>query len=417
MPPLAVQIVAGLLLGIVAGVLFYGNGRFEALVTPVGDAFIRLMKMIVVPIVFSTLVVGIAGMGDIKKVGRLGLRTLVYFEVVTTIAIFFGIAVADLAQPGTGLSAHELAKADIGHYMAGAQAAHARTFVDMLVNVIPTNVIDAVAKGDMLAIIFFAVFFGLGIAAMGERASAVTTFFHGVADAMFWVTNQIMRLAPLGVFALIGLTVAKFGVASLLPLGKLILAVYVAMVLFVAIVLGVIARLAGIKLLALLAAIREELLLAFSTASSETVLARIIEKMEAAGCPSYVAGIVIPTGYTFNLTGSTLYQAIAALFVAQMYDIHLDFGQQLVVVGTLALTSKGMAGIPGASLIVLLATLSSVGLPVEGLAFVAGIDRILDMARTAVNVCGNALAAVVMTRLEGIRVTFDAPAGAEPAIP
>jgi proton glutamate symport protein len=413
MPPLAVQIVTGLLLGAVAGGFFYGNATFEAILRPAGDVFLRLIKMIVVPIVFSTLVVGVAGMGDVKRIGALGVKTLLYFEAVSTIAILFGLLAANLAQPGSGLAAQALAKTDVSTYLDTAHQTASHSLLDLIVNVVPVNPVDALVRGDMLAIIFFAVFFGLGVAALGERGAPVTAFFRAVADAMFWVTNQIMRLAPLGVFALIGVTAAKFGFAGLVPLLKLVAVVYVAMGLFVAIVFAAIARLAGISLLALLAFVREELLLAFSTASSESVLARIIEKMEAAGCPEYVAGIVIPTGYTFNLDGSTLYQSIAALFVAQLYGIHLDFGRQAILVLTLSLASKGIAGVPGASFVVLLATLGSLGLPLEGLAFVAGIDRVLDMARTTVNVCGNCLAAVVISRSEGVR--FAAPLARESA--
>jgi proton glutamate symport protein len=409
MPPLAVQIAAGLALGIAVGCVFYGNATLEAVLAPIGDVFIRLIKMIVVPIVFSTLVVGVAGMGDVKRIGALGVKTLLYFEIVSTIAILFGLAAANLTQPGSGLAASTLAKADVAKYVESAHQAAGHSIVDLIVNVVPVNVADALARGDMLAIIFFAVFFGLGVAALGERGAPVTAFFRGVADAMFWVTNQIMRLAPLGVFALIGVTAAKFGIAGFVPLVKLVAVVYAAMALFVATVFAAIARLAGISLLALLRVVREELLLAFSTASSESVLARIIEKMEAVGCPPYVAGIVIPTGYTFNLDGSTLYQSIAALFVAQLYGIHLDFERQVLLVATLSLASKGIAGVPGASFVVLLATLGSLGLPLEGLAFIAGIDRVLDMARTTVNVCGNCLAAVVMSRTEG--VAFAPPLG------
>lgn len=407
MPPLAVQIAVGLLLGAVVGGFFYGNATLEAILQPVGDIFIRLIKMIVVPIVFSTLVVGVASMGDVKRIGALGVKTLVYFEIVSTVAILFGLAIANLTQPGSGLVADALSKTNVSKYVDSVHQTNGHSIVDLVVNVVPTNVADALARGDMLAVIFFAVFFGLGVAALGERGAPVTSFFRTVADAMFWVTNQIMRLAPLGVFALIGVTAAKFGVAGFLPLAKLVAVVYIAMGLFVALVFSLIARFAGISLLALLRTIREELLLAFSTASSESVLARIIEKMEQLGCPQYVAGIVIPTGYTFNLDGSTLYQSIAALFVAQLYGIHLDLGQQVLLVATLSLASKGIAGVPGASFVVLLATLGSLGLPLEGLAFIAGIDRLLDMARTAVNVCGNSLAAIVMSRTEG--VVFAAP--------
>ncbi|GAC1355591.1 MAG: cation:dicarboxylase symporter family transporter [Vulcanimicrobiaceae bacterium] len=401
MPHLAIQILIGLALGILAGIVFYGNPALVSVLKPIADIFIHLIKMIVVPIVFSTLVVGIASVGDIKRVGRLGIKTLIYFEIVTTIAILFGLLVANVAQPGSGVNLSVLAKGDISKYVVTQQAA-SHSVVDLLVNVVPTNVVDALAKGDMLAIIFFAVFFGLGVAALGERGEPVTRFFRVVADTMFWVTNRIMQLAPLGVFALIGLTVSKFGVASLLPLGKLVIVVYVAMALFVLLVFTTIAALARVNLWHILRSVKEELLLAYSTASSETVLARIMEKMEAIGCPAWITSIVIPTGYSFNLDGSTLYQSIAVLFIAQLYGIHLGFAQQFAMVITLALTSKGIAGVPGASFVVLLATLGTLGLPIEGLAFIAGVDRLLDMARTAVNVCGNSLAAVVMSRSEGV---------------
>ena len=406
MPHLAVQILIGLALGILAGVIFYGNPAITSVLKPIADIFIRLIKMIVVPIVFSTLVVGIASVGDMKRVGRLGIKTLLYFEVVTTIAILFGLLIANVMQPGSGVNLGSLAKTDISKYVATQQTTTGHSFVDLLVNVVPANALDALAKGDMLAIIFFAVFFGLGVAALGERGEPVTRFFRVVADTMFWVTNRIMQLAPLGVFALIGLTVSKFGIASLVPLGKLVLVIYLAMALFVGIVFFGIAAIARVNLWHILRTVKEELLLAYSTASSETVLARIMEKMEAIGCPRWVTSIVIPTGYSFNLDGSTLYQSIAVLFIAQLYGIHLGFWQQLVMVITLALTSKGIAGVPGASFVVLLATLGTLGLPLEGLAFIAGVDRILDMARTAVNVCGNSLAAVVMSRWEGV---FGAP--------
>ncbi|MBV9270895.1 MAG: cation:dicarboxylase symporter family transporter [Candidatus Eremiobacteraeota bacterium] len=404
---LAFQILIGLLLGIVVGALFYGNDDVAAVLRPIGDIFIRLIKMIVVPIVFSTLVVGVAGIGDVKRIGRLGVKTLLYFEIITSVAILFGLLIANVVRPGAGVLMSALGKTDISKYLATEHTAtsHA-SFVDLLVNVVPTNVVDALARSDMLAIIFFAVFFGLGVAALGEAGQPVTRFFRIVSDTMFWVTNQIMKVAPIGVFALIGLTVSKFGVASLLPLLKLVIVVYIAMMLFIAIVFGVVARIAGISLLQLLRVIREEIVLAYSTASSETVLARIMEKMQAIGCPRYITGIVIPTGYSFNLDGSTLYQSIAAIFIAQLYGIHLGFERQLLLVLTLALTSKGVAGVPGASFVVLLATLGSVGLPVEGLAFIAGVDRLLDMARTAVNVVGNSLAAVVMSRWEGVSVVL-----------
>lgn len=400
-PSLAIQILIGLVLGILVGWLFYGNPAVQSYLQPAGDIFIRLIKMIVVPIVLSTLIVGVAGAGDIKRVGRLGVKTLLYFEIVTTIAILFGVLVANVTQPGAGVDMHALAHADISKYVTTEQTATSHSLVETLVSIVPTNIFDSLAKGEMLPIIFFSVFFGLGLGVLGERAKPLVGVFQIVSSTMFWVTNQIMKVAPIGVFALIGVTVSKFGLASLMPLGKLVLVVYAAMFVFVVIVFGIIAKIAGTSLLAIVKAVREELLLAYSTASSETVIARIMEKMEAFGCPKVITSFVIPTGYSFNLDGSTLYQSIAALFLAQLYGVHMGVTQQMTLVLVLALTSKGIAGVPGVSLVVLLATMGSIGVPIEGLAFIAGIDRILDMARTAVNVCGNSLAAVVVSKWEG----------------
>jgi proton glutamate symport protein len=252
----------------------------------------------------------------------------------------------------------------------------------------------------MLAIIFFSVMFGLGVAAIGERGKPVLQFFQGTADAMFYMTNIIMRFAPFGVFALIGVTVSKFGIQSLVPLSKLVILVYLAMIFFILVVLGMTARLVGVNIFHIIRILKDELILAYSTASSETVLPKIMEKMEKFGCPKAITSFVIPTGYSFNLDGSTLYQAIAAIFIAQMYGIHLSLTQQITLLLTLMITSKGIAGVPGVSFVVLLATLGTVGIPIEGLAFIAGVDRLMDMARTVVNVIGNSLAAIVMSKWE-----------------
>ncbi len=400
-PSLAVQILIGLALGIAVGAIFYGNPAVAPYLQPLGDIFIRLIKMIVVPIVISTLIVGVAGVGDASKLGRLGGKTILYFEVITTIAIIYGLGLAHFFQPGAGIDMSSLTQADITKYTDGAHAATSHSFADTFINIVPTNVVDAFARGDMLAIIFFAVFFGLGLGAMGDKGKPLINIFQTIADVMFWVTNQIMKLAPIGVFALIGVTVSKFGVQSLIPLGKLVLLVYGAMITFVSIVLGGVAKLAGTSVLDLMRVLRDELTLAFSTASSESVLPRMMQKLEDFGCPRYITSFVIPTGYSFNLDGSTLYQAIAAMFIAQMYGIDMPLSKQITLMVTLMITSKGIAGVPGVSFVVLLATLGTVGIPLEGLAFIAGIDRILDMARTAVNVIGNSLAAVVMSKSEG----------------
>ncbi len=400
-PSLAWQIVIGLVAGILVGWLFTGEAWITTWIAPLGDIFIRLIKMIVVPIVISTLIVGVAGTGDIKALGRLGGKTLLYFEVVTTVAIVVGMIFADLLQPGTGIQLAGLTKTDISSYVATEHTVAHHSFTDTFVHVIPTNIIDALAKGDMLAIIFFSVMFGLGLASLGEKGKPMVNMFALTADSMFWITRKIMQLAPLGVFGLMTVAVSKFGLSALIPLAKLVGVVYLAMFTFVFVIFGLIARWVGIRLFELIKLLREELVLAYSTASSETVLPRLIEKMQVFGVPKHIVAFVIPTGYSFNLDGSTLYQSIAALFLAQLYGIDLSLGQQITLILVLMLTSKGIAGVPGVSFVVLLATLGSVGIPAEGLAFIAGIDRIMDMARTAVNVIGNALASVVISRWEG----------------
>ncbi|MFD2615464.1 cation:dicarboxylate symporter family transporter [Paenibacillus gansuensis] len=398
---LAIQIVIGLVLGVIVGAIFFGNPNLPVYLGPIGDIFIRLIKMIVVPIVISTLVVGVAGVGDFKKLGKIGGKTILYFEIVTTVAILVGLLAANLFHPGTGINMNDLTQSDISKYVDTEKETASHGFAETFVNIVPKNIFDALARGDMLAIIFFSVIFGLGVAAVGEKGKPVLAFFQGVAEAMFWVTNQVMKFAPFGVFALIGVTVSTFGLSSLVPLGKLALLVYATMAFFILAVLGLIARMVGIRIFDIMRILRDEILLAYSTASSETVLPKIIEKMEKFGCPKAITSFVVPTGYSFNLDGSTLYQALAAIFIAQLYGIQLSWYEQLTLVLVLMVTSKGIAGVPGVSFVVLLATLGTVGLPLEGLAFIAGIDRILDMARTVVNVIGNSLAAVVISKWEG----------------
>lgn len=397
---LAAQILIGLILGVIVGAVFYGNDNVVAYLQPIGDIFLHLIKMIVVPIIISTLIVGVAGTGDIKQLGRLGGKTLLYFEIITTVAIAVGLLAANLFHPGTGVNMNELSQGDISKYVNTTEAVGEQGPFHILVDIVPTNIIDSMASGNMLQIIFFSVLFGLGVAAIGERGKPVLSFFQGVADAMFWVTNLVMKFAPFGVFALIGVTVSKFGLSSLIPLGKLAILVYAAMIFFVIVVLGFTAKIVGINIFKLIRMIKDELLLAFSTSSSETVLPRLMLKTEKMGAPKDIVSFVIPTGYSFNLDGSTLYQAIAAIFIAQMYGIHLSIMEQITLMLVLMVTSKGIAGVPGVSFVVLLATLGTVGIPLEGLAFIAGIDRILDMARTAVNVVGNTLAALVMAKWE-----------------
>ncbi|MEK4423543.1 cation:dicarboxylate symporter family transporter [Solibacillus sp. FSL K6-1523] len=397
---LAAQILIGLILGVIVGAVFYGNANVQTYLQPVGDIFLNLIKMIVVPIIISTLIVGVAGTGDMKQLGRLGGKTLIYFEVITTIAIIVGLLSVNIFQPGVGIDMSSLEKSDISAYEETTAQQEEAGPLQILVDIVPSNIVSSMAAGDMLAIIFFSVIFGLGVAAIGERGKPVLAFFQGTADAMFWVTNLVMKFAPFGVFALIGITVSKFGLSSLVPLGKLALLVYGTMIFFVIFVLGITAKICGINIFKLIRLIKDELLLAFTTSSSETVLPRIMEKTEKMGAPKDIVSFVIPTGYSFNLDGSTLYQAIAALFIAQMYGIHLSIIEQITLMLVLMVTSKGIAGVPGVSFVVLLATLGTVGIPIEGLAFIAGIDRILDMGRTVVNVIGNTLATLVIAKWE-----------------
>ena len=396
---LAWQILIGLMLGIVVGFLFYGNDAFTTYLKPIGDIFIRLIKMIVVPIVVASLVIGISSVGDTKKLGRLGGKTILYFEIVTTIALGIGLLVANVFKPGVGVSLDNMSKVDLAQY---EETAHTHTFMDTIINIVPTNVFDAIARGDMLAIVFFSVMFGLGVAAIGEKGKPVVQFFEGVSETMFWVTNQIMKVAPLAVFALIGVTVSQMGLSALIPLGKLVLSVFGGLLLFVIVVFGIIAKIAKIKLWSIVKLLKDELLLVFSTGSSETVLPKIMEKMEMYGCPKSITSFVIPTGYTFNLDGSSIYQGLAVLFIAQMYNVPLSIGEQITVLLVLMLASKGMAGVTGASLVVVLTTLTTMNLPVEGLAFIASVDRILDGGRAVVNVLGNSLATIVMAKWEGV---------------
>ena len=406
---LAWQILIGLVLGIAIGALLNHFSAEKAwwisnVLQPAGDIFIRLIKMIVIPIVISSLVVGIAGVGDAKKLGRIGLKTIIYFEVVTTIAILVGLVLANVFHPGAGIDMSTLGTVDISKYAAtAAEVTHEHAFIETILNLIPSNIFAAMARGEMLPIIFFSVLFGLGLSSLNaELRDPLVKTFQGVSESMFKVTHMIMNYAPIGVFALIAVTVANFGFASLVPLAKLVVLVYAAILFFAFAVLGLIAKLFGFSVLKLMRIFKDELVLAYSTASSETVLPREIEKMEAYGAPKAICSFVVPTGYSFNLDGSTLYQSIAAIFIAQLYGIDLSISQQLLLVLTLMVTSKGIAGVPGVSFVVLLATLGSVGIPLEGLAFIAGVDRVMDMARTALNVIGNALAVLVISRWEGM---------------
>ncbi|OHR10809.1 dicarboxylate/amino acid:cation symporter, partial [Staphylococcus sp. HMSC077H01] len=402
---LPTQVIIALVLGVIAGLLLYGQDDVANYIKPFGDVFLNLIKMIIIPIVFCSLALSISNLGDSKKVGSYGWKAILYFEIITTIAIGLGLIIGNLFKPGSGLDPDKLPKGDITKYQSSAHSAEQATtygnhLIDTLVHIVPTNLFESMAKGELLPIIFFAVFFGLGLAAIGEKAEPVKGFLNGTLEAVFWMINKILKLAPIGVFAFICTTVMTFGASALIPLFKLLVVVVFAMVFFVIVVLGIVARMVGISIFSIMKILKSELLLAFSTSSSEAVLPIMMKKMERFGSPKDVTSFVIPIGYSFNLDGSALYQSIAALFVAQMYDIHLSLTEQLVLMATLMIASKGMAGVPGVSIVVLLTTLSSMNIPAQGIALIIGVDRLLDMVRTCVNVIGNALSTVVIAKWE-----------------
>ncbi|CUR53536.1 Proton glutamate symport protein [Serratia symbiotica] len=402
------QILIALILGITVGIILHNQLEsyewfIKNVLTPIGDIFIHLIKMIVVPIVISTLIIGISGINNTKKLGRLGLKTIIYFEVITTISIIVGLTLANIFQPGHGVDMSILTKTDISQYKKISENIQniPYSLVHTILSLIPSNIFLSMVKGDMLQIIFFSVLFGIGLSTLPQKTKKpFLIIFKAISESMFKITNIIMLYAPIGVFGLISVTVSNFGVSSLLPLSKLVILIYFAIIFFALVILGTIARLCKLRIWMLIRILKKELILAYSTASSEMVLSRIIKKMENYGGSKSIVNFVIPTGYSLNLDGSTLHQSIAAIFIAQLYGIELSLHHEIILILTLMITSKGIAGIPGVSFIVLLTTLSSVGIPLEGLTFIAGIDRILDMARTALNVIGNALAALVISKWE-----------------
>lgn len=387
---LSTQILIGLAIGALVGYLF---PDFGDKLKPVGDAFLRMIKMIVVPLIFSTLVMGIAGTGDFKKLGRLGGKAIIWFEFATTIALAIGLLVMNLAEPGVGVTLSASA-ANASHAAAASQ--HSVDLVDYAVHIVPSNIIDAMARQDMLQIIFFACFFGVAVAHIGEKGELIVDFCQSVAEAMFKVTAYVMHFAPLGVFAMIAYTVGSYGIAMLIPLGELIVAVAGATTLFICIVALIASAFTRINFFCVIHALKDILFLAFSTASSEAALPGAMKRLEALGGPKPIVTFVMPTGYSFNLDGSTLYSSAGILFIAQLYGIQMPLEQQLLVMVTLMLSTKGIAGVPGAGIIVVAATAAAFNLPTEGVAILLGIDRILDMIRTICNVCGNCMATVVV---------------------
>ena len=391
-PSLTAWIFIGMAAGVAVGAAAPG---FASHLEPVSHIFLRLIRSIIAPLIFATLVYGVAGSGDLKQMGRIGLKAIVYFEIVTTLALFLGLAIVNLARPGEGIP--------ITRTAAEAAVPAAQSAVK-LENVVPTSIFDALARNDALQIVVFAFLFGAACAAIGAKADPVVKFCGSLAEVMFRFTRYVMYLAPLGVGAAIAVTIGSKGIGVLFGLGKLILAMYVSAVLCVLLVLLPGLFLFRIPLGKFYRAVREPFLIGFSTASSEAALPLALENMEQFGVPKHIVGFVIPTGYSFNLVGSALYLSLAAIFVAQAGGEHLSIGKQLAIMLTLMLTSKGVAGVPRAALVILAGTLATFQLPMEGVAVLLGVDAILDMARTGINVLGNCLASAVVARWEGYKL-------------
>lgn len=390
------------LLAIGIGVLlghFYPDAGTQ--MKPLGDGFVKLIKMIIAPVIFCTVVTGIAGMESMKAVGRTGAVALLYFEIVSTIALIIGLVVVNVVQPGAGMNV-DPATLDANAVAVYAQQAEKQGVVAFLLDVIPGSVIGAFASGNILQVLLFAILFGFALHRLGSAGTLIFNVIESFSRVIFGIINMIMRLAPLGAFGAMAFTIGKYGVGSLVQLGQLILCFYLTCVLFVVVVLGIIARVTGFSIFRFVAYIKEELLIVLGTSSSESALPRMLDKMERLGCKKSVVGLVIPTGYSFNLDGTSIYLTMAAVFIAQATNAHMDVFHQITLLVVLLLSSKGAAGVTGSGFIVLAATLSAVGhLPVAGLALILGIDRFMSEARALTNLVGNGVATIVVAKRVG----------------
>ena len=385
-------------IGVVLGIVAPDTARA---MRPVGDTFIKLVKMVIGPIIFLTIVLGIGNMADLKKVGKVGGKALLYFEIVTTFALAIGLVVVNVTKPGAGLNVATLAKGDVSRFTAQGQSIG---FVDIVTHIVPDSVAGAFAQGDILQIVFFAILFGVALAALHNvgNAEPLLSMLERLSQVFFRIVALIMKVAPIGAFGAMAYTVGNFGLRTLLPLGRLMLDVYLTMFLFVFVVLNLIARLYGFSLWQYLKYIREEIVLVLGTSSSEVALPRMLDKLERYGCSKTVVGLVIPAGYSFNLDGTSIYLSMAAIFIAQVYGVDLSIGQQLSLLAILMLTSKGAAGVTGSGFIVLASTLAATKVvPVEGVALVLGVDRFMSEARAIVNLIGNGVATIVIAKSEG----------------
>ncbi|HTA29882.1 MAG TPA: dicarboxylate/amino acid:cation symporter [Candidatus Cybelea sp.] len=391
------QVLIGVALAIVYG---YLRPVSAVKMKPLGDGFIRLITMVITVIIFCTVVTGIAGMENLKKVGRIGGKALLYFEIVSTLALFTGMLVGNLAHPGTGFNINP-ATLDAKAVADYAGAAKQQSVTDFLMNIIPTTMVDAFAKGNILQVLLVAILFGFALSIVGPKCRPVVELFEAMTHAVFGVINILMKLAPIGAFGAMAFTVGRYGIASLGPLAKLIGVFYITCLLFVLVILGLVGWASGFNIVKFLIYIKEEIVVVLATSSSDPALPTLMEKMEKLGCSKSLVGLVVPTGYTFNTDGSSLYMTMAALFVAQATNIHLTMGQQLTIFAVAVLTSKGASGVTGAAFIALVATLMVIPtIPVAGMALLIGIDRFMSMARAVVNMIGNGVATLVVARWE-----------------
>ncbi|WP_338451161.1 dicarboxylate/amino acid:cation symporter [Niallia oryzisoli] len=394
---LTVRVVIGILLGIAVGFIF---PEFGAKLKVLADIFIKLIKMVIAPIIFFTVVIGIGSMGDLKKVGRIGGKALLYFEIISTFALAIGLIVVNLLQPGKGFNIGAVEGGDISQYTTqAAESEHG--FISFIMGIIPENAVAALAGGELLPILFFAILFGISMAAMGEKAASVVSFFEKVSEIFFGIVNIIMKFSPIAAFGAMAYTIGNFGIGSLVSLGKLMGSVYITMFLFVVFILGAVAKIYKFNIIKFIAYIKEEILLVLGTSSSESALPKMMERLEKFGCSKSVVGLVVPTGYSFNLDGTAIYLSMAAIFIAQAYGVDLSIWQEITLLGILMLTSKGAAGVTGSGFITLAATLAAFPMiPVEGIALLLGVDRFMSEARAITNLIGNGVATVVVSKME-----------------
>jgi aerobic C4-dicarboxylate transport protein len=394
---LYIQVLMAIAIGIVLGVT---SPDWAVAMRPLGDGFIKLVKMIIPLVIFCTVVSGISGMNDTKKVGRVGGKAIIYFEVVSTIALIIGLIVANTLRPGDGFGA-DLASVNSKEIAGYSSRAESQTITDFLLNIIPTTVIDAFAKGDILQVLFFAILFGFALSALGERGAGVRDGIDSVSTVIFRILGFIMRAAPIGAFGAMAFTIGRYGLEALLPLMKLMAAFYITALLFVIVVLGLIARAVGFSIFKFIAYIKEELLIVLGTSSSESALPSLMDKLERLGCSKSVVGLVVPAGYSFNLDGTNIYITMAALFVAQATNTDLTLMQQLTLLGVAMITSKGATGVTGSGFVTLAATIAVVPtIPIEGMALILGIDRFMSECRALTNFIGNGVATVVVSHWE-----------------